>query len=277
MQGTTETLEHEDVIEAESPGKAGAMVAADKSKKLPISKKEPTPLGLIQMGLQMGVDIDYLQKLMDLQERHEANEAKKAFNKAFAAFKTETLEILKNKQVTDGPLKGKSYAELFSVVDVVVPAMAKYGLSHTWDITKDEPTWIEVACVISHEQGWSKTVKLGGPPDTGGAKNAIQARVSTVSYLERATLKAACGVAERGEDQDGNASGKAQVGEFDSKLTTKAADWIAAIYGCESKTNLEDTFQEGFADLGDADGYGRNQLIKARDNKKKLINQAQGS
>ncbi len=31
---------------------------------------------------------------------------------------------------------------------------------------------------------------MGGPPDAGGAKNALQARASTKSYLERYTLKA---------------------------------------------------------------------------------------
>ena len=45
---------------------------------------------------------------------------------------------------------------------------------------------------------------MGGPPDAGAAKNALQARASTKSYLERYTLKAICGVAEGGDDTDGN-------------------------------------------------------------------------
>lgn len=44
---------------------------------------------------------------------------------------------------------------------------------------------------------------MGGPPDAGGAKNAIQARSSTVSYLERYTLKAITGLSEGGDDTDG--------------------------------------------------------------------------
>jgi hypothetical protein len=52
---------------------------------------------------------------------------------------------------------------------------------------------------------------MGGPPDAGGAKNAIQARASTISYLERYTLKAICGVAEGGEDDDGNGGRAARV------------------------------------------------------------------
>ena len=44
---------------------------------------------------------------------------------------------------------------------------------------------------------------MGGPPDTGGAKNAIQARASTKSYLERYTLKAITGLSEQDDDDDG--------------------------------------------------------------------------
>ena len=44
---------------------------------------------------------------------------------------------------------------------------------------------------------------MGGPPDAGGAKNAIQARASTVSYLERYTLKAILGISEQEDDNDG--------------------------------------------------------------------------
>lgn len=45
---------------------------------------------------------------------------------------------------------------------------------------------------------------MGGPPDAGGAKNAIQARASTKTYLERYTLKAITGLSEQEDDDDGN-------------------------------------------------------------------------
>ena len=57
---------------------------------------------------------------------------------------------------------------------------------------------------LKHVGGHSESVSIGGPPDAGGAKNALQARASTKSYLERYTLKAICGVAEGGDDSDGN-------------------------------------------------------------------------
>ncbi len=163
-----------------------------------------TPSDLLRMAVEQGADLDRLERLMALQERWEAGEAKKAYAVAFGAFKAEAVRILKNRAVTDGPLKGKSYAELHSVVDAVTPALSRHGLSSSWRLTKDEKDWIEVTCTLTHVGGHSDSVSMGGPPDAGGAKNAIQARASTISYLERYTLKAITGTAEGGEDTDGN-------------------------------------------------------------------------
>ncbi len=168
---------------------------------------QATPSMLLQMAVEQGADLDQLERLMALQERWEANEARKAYDAAFAAFKAEAVQIVRNKDVTAGPLSGKSYAELFSVVNAVTPAMSRQGLSSSWKITKDEKDWLEVTCTLRHVGGHSESVSMGGPPDAGGAKNAIQARASTVSYLERYTLKAITGVAEGGEDDDGGHGG----------------------------------------------------------------------
>jgi hypothetical protein len=162
-----------------------------------------TPMAMIERALASGANIEMIEKLMGLQERWEANQARKAFNEAFAAFKSEAIVVGRNRKVSDGPLKGRRYAELVSFVEAATPALSKHGLSASWKITRDEKEWIEVTCTIEHALGGSKVVALGGPPDTGGAKNLLQARISTVTYLERATFKAACGLAEQGDDDDG--------------------------------------------------------------------------
>lgn len=165
-----------------------------------IEQKAPVsgPMAL----LQSGVELDKLERLWAMQVSYEAREAEKAYNVSFAAFKDEAVKIVKNRHVTDGPLKGKSYAELFSVVNAVTPALSKHGLSASWTLTKDEKDWIEVTCILKHQLGHAERVSMGGPPDIGGAKNAIMARASTISYLERYTLKAICGLAEQGDDND---------------------------------------------------------------------------
>ncbi|MDE4918590.1 ERF superfamily protein [Cupriavidus metallidurans] len=163
-----------------------------------------TPADLLRIAVESGADLDRLEKLMELQERWESKIAKKAYDAAFAAFKAEAVTIIKNKTVTDGPLRGKGYAELHEVVNAVTPALSRHGLSSSWRLTKDDKDWLEVTCYLRHVDGHEESVSMGGPPDTGGAKNAIQARASTKSYLERYTLKAITGLSEQADDDDGN-------------------------------------------------------------------------
>lgn len=163
-----------------------------------------SPMGMMMAAMNQGASLEQVEKMMDLQDRWERKEAEKAYNAAFAAFKAEAVRIVKGRKVTDGPLRGKEYAELHDVVDAVTPALSRHGLSTAWKLTKDEPQWLEVTCTLKHVGGHSESVSMGGPPDAGGAKNALQARASTKSYLERYTLKAICGVAEGGDDSDGN-------------------------------------------------------------------------
>jgi hypothetical protein len=162
-----------------------------------------TPADLLRIAVESNADLDRLERLMELQDRWEAKEAKKAFDAAFAAFKAEAVKIIKGKDVTDGPLRGRKYAELHDVVNAVTPALSKHGLSSSWRLTKDDKDWIEVTCYLRHVAGHEESVSMGGPPDTGGAKNAIQARASTKSYLERYTLKAITGLSEQNDDDDG--------------------------------------------------------------------------
>lgn len=201
----------------------------------PAQPAHPTPALLLQMAVQQGADLDKLERLMALQERWEATEARKAFDTAFAAFKAEAVRIVKNRSVTAGPLAGKKYAELFSVVNAVTPALSSHGLSSSWQITKDEREWIEVTCTIKHSAGHSESVSMGGPPDVGGAKNPIQARASTVSYLQRYTLKAITGLSEQDDDDDGG-HGQAGAPDDAAEHPKLQAGRDAAMQGMEALT-----------------------------------------
>lgn len=169
-----------------------------------------TPMAMLSVAVAKGMTPETIKGFMDLQERWEKAEAKRAYDAAFAAFKAEAVQIIRNKQVTDGPLKGKSYAELFVVCDAVIPALSKHGLSHSWKVTKNEKDWIDVRCTLKHSAGHEDHAEFGGPPDVGGAKNALQARASTKTYLERYTLLGVCGLASRDADTNG-AQGKPEV------------------------------------------------------------------
>ena len=222
-----------------------------------------TPGQLVSQLVQQGgaLDLSSMERLMALQERWDANEAKKAFNRSFSAFKAEALVIVKRTTVAAGPLSGKTYAELHSVIKTVTPALSRHGLSAAWAITKDEPQWIEVTCTLKHIDGHSESVSMGGPPDAGGAKNQIQARASTVSYLERYTLKAITGLSEGGDDDDGNGAGQPTVTNETRlelwSLRARASTTLADLKTIQREANSD------FAGAKDLDGWNSFKAVYA--------------
>lgn len=165
-----------------------------------------TPSDLLLIAIERGASLEQIEKFMNLQERWEANEARKAFVTAMAAFKREPVEIYKRKQVgyktREGDFVGYKHAELSDVTDAVAPAMAKHGLSFDWDIHQESGA-ITVDCVVTHVMGHSKKVTMSGAPDNSGKKNLIQQSASTITYLQRYTLLAATGMSTKDEDDDG--------------------------------------------------------------------------
>lgn len=186
---------------------APVAIAKPQTLAAPSASNAVPPSVLLRLAMDQGADLDRLERLMNMQERWEKREAEKAYNAAFAAFKAEEIIIKRGKVRKEGPLKGQAYAELSDYVDAVTPALSRHGLSASWKPTRDEPLWIEVTCTLKHVDGHFETASLGGAPDTGPGRNAIQARASAVKYLERYTLQAVCGVADVGDDDDGNGGG----------------------------------------------------------------------
>ncbi len=182
----------------------------------------PTPMDLLVIATNQGADVDKIAKLMDLQLRWEANEARKAFVVAMNAFKADPPEIIKNKLVQFKDVRYK-HATLDQVCDAVTAALSKHGISHRWSIDEVDQ-WIKVTCILTHEQGHSETTALGGPPDQTGSKNALQARASTVTYLERYTHLAATGLAAT-DDGQGGATPEV-VGKIEKAETFEALDVV---------------------------------------------------
>lgn len=162
------------------------------------------PGELLRMAMANNRDLETINRLMDLQDRWEGTQARKAFNTAMARFRESHIKVTRSAVVKQGPMNGTAYAKLSDFVTAAAGPLADAGLSVSWRITQDAKDWIEVACIVRHVQGHEEETRMGGPPDQSGAKNAIQARASTVSYLEKYTLKMALGLAEQDDDDDGN-------------------------------------------------------------------------
>lgn len=167
-----------------------------------------TPMQMLEIAVNKGADLESLQKLMDLQERWEANEARKAFVTAKAAFKAEAPRLTKNKHVGFESKRGGAdtdynHTTLDHADDVLSPVLSKHGLTYSWETEQAEGGLIRVTCVLTHVMGHSERVTLQAGPDQSGNKNSIQAVGSTVTYLQRYTLLAATGMATADQDNDG--------------------------------------------------------------------------
>jgi hypothetical protein len=154
------------------------------------------------------VDIEKFERLMALRERVSLADARRAFFAAIAKAKGEFGPILKTRQV-DYPHKdggGRTsyrYEEFADVGAVVDPVLSKHGLSYRHKSSQDGPK-IKVTCILSHEDGYSEENSLEGVEDKSGMKNPNQAIASTVTYLQRYTLKEALGI---GAGRDDDAAG----------------------------------------------------------------------
>lgn len=164
-----------------------------------------TPMEILNNAVDGGADIATLEKLLDLQERWERNESRKAFDAAMSAAKADIPTINKNRAVgfesrRTGDTTSYRHEDLAEIARVVTPILSAHGLSYRFRTTSPADGPVTVTCIISHKQGYSEENSLSAPPDTSGKKNGIQAIGSTVTYLQRYTLKAALGLAAAADD-----------------------------------------------------------------------------
>jgi hypothetical protein len=155
----------------------------------------------INLALETKADLPTIEKFMDLRERWEKNEARKAYNEAMTKFKANPPEIEKDKKVSYGNTK-YNHASLANVTAKINSELSKYGLSASWTTAQSEKG-VTVTCKISHVLGHSEETSLTAGLDKSGAKNDIQALGSTISYLERYTILALTGLATSEMDDDG--------------------------------------------------------------------------
>lgn len=162
-----------------------------------------TPMDMLNRAVSSGADIDVLEKLMGLQERWEANLARKAFDAAIAAAKAEIKPVVKNRMGHNN----KRYADFAAVTAAIDPVLSKFGLQYRFRTQQDDR--IHVTCILFHSDGHSEENTLSGPPDQTGSKNPIQAIGSSQQYLMRYSLLGSLGLATT-EDDDGRTAGNGQ-------------------------------------------------------------------
>ena len=168
---------------------------------------QSTPMGLLQLAIQQGsaVDLERMERLLEMQERWDKEQARKQFLAAMAEFRANAPELRKGSAVDFTSAKGRTnyrYADLEEVSIPIGRVMGPLGLSFRFE-PKQVGNKIVVTTILQHAAGHSEQITLEGAADDSGNKNSIQAVGSTITYLSRYGLLSITGMAVKGEDTDG--------------------------------------------------------------------------
>lgn len=173
--------------------------------------EQPTPMTLLQAAVERGLDGDQLSKLMDLQERYEANQARKAYAAAMHAAQEEMPLVVRDAQNSQTRSK---YARLEQVQKTAGPVYQRHGFSLSYG-QGDCPIdgWKRTIVDVRHEAGHCERYVLDLPLDGYSAKgtpigamNPVQASISTTSYAQRRLLCMVFNLVIADEDDDGQGS-----------------------------------------------------------------------
>lgn len=186
---------------------------------LPVNETAAIMSMIQRMSTDPNVSIERVEQAFAFYEKVQASQARKAFDAAMAAAKAEIPVIKKKRSVEYETAKGGKtkyvHEDLGGIAEIVDPVLAKHGLTYRYRTGSNPNEPITVTCIIAHEDGHYEETTLSAGRDDSGGKNAIQAIGSSVTYLQRYTLKAALGLAAARDD--------------DAKTAEKTADELATI------------------------------------------------
>ncbi|GAA0568049.1 ERF family protein [Halomonas salifodinae] len=185
-------------------------------------------------ALNPEVDIDKMERLLQMQERILDRQALMAYSTAMAAMQTELPSITERGQGNNG-----AYATLEDIVDTIRPIMKEHGFAVSFRIQTQE-RGIQVTGVLMHKDGHREETSMLLPVDTSGSKNAVQAFGSSTSYGKRYVLCALLNITTRGQDDNGHAAAPvklvtpfqaAQIRQLIAACPPTTQEWFVGKYG----------------------------------------------
>jgi hypothetical protein len=215
-------------------------IFADEQKVNYMTKTElqQTPVKLIELAINKGAEVEQLEKLMDLQERWNKQQAEKAFKTAFVDFQAEKPRLVKDREVKFNGKLQYAFIPLQSIQEKIDPVLSRHGLSYRWEQKEDDGN-ISITCIVQHVDGHEERTTIKAPKDGSGSKNTVQSIGSTVSYLKRYTLEAAFGLSA---DVDTDASQP----KLKEDLSSKHPKWPGAVEAIKLGTTTVDAIKKAY-------------------------------
>lgn len=234
-----------------------AQEIATKVEQLP-AVQSPDPMQMLGAALERGMPVKDLGPLMDLVERHNANEAKKSFAYAMAKFQGLCPPIRKVATATIRSKKGNasSFSYTFPPYDeikrTIQPHLSACGLSVTFSDFKIEDSILDLACIITHVDGHSESYPFAIPVDSSLTVNDMQKVGIANSYCKRYALCNALDLTGTDMDTDGNAA------SAEKREKAKAARKPQNPATKEQIANLKDHLESGKLNVRDTEYIAAN-------------------
>lgn len=179
------------------------------------------PEALIAKGIEHGISVEGLERLLAMRERLKAEQARSAFVGALAEFQGTCPIITKLAIVRDKAGKERyKYASLESIVRQVGPLLRHCHLTYRIDtrIEEGQATALIAICIITHRDGHSESSQFRVPIDRDSYMSEPQKFGAASTYAKRYAFCNALGILTGDQDIDAQRS-RASEGSQPARLS----------------------------------------------------------
>jgi hypothetical protein len=214
---------------------SGQVIQALNNQLTPVSESAAIIHMIERAARDPSMDIDKLQRLIEMRERQEAREAEQAFNAAMALAQAEMRPVAAD---ANNPQTKSKYASYFALDKVIRPIYTKHGFSLSFDEGDcPKPDHIRVLCYVANS-GHIRVYRRDMPADGKGAKGGdvmtkTHAAGAAATYGARYLLKGIFNIAIGESDDDGNSASDA-VSPEQAKALRNLVDEIDVV-GTEAR------------------------------------------
>jgi hypothetical protein len=177
------------------------------------------------------VDIDKMERLLQMHERITERQARAAYAAALARLQPRLPIIAERGGIKDrgGNIQSK-YALWEDIVGVITPILSEEGFSLSFR-TGNDANGVTVTGVLMHRDGHAESTSLTLPIDTSGSKNGVQSVGSSTSYGKRYTAAALLNLRTGDVDDDGQAGPGGCITEAQAADLRALAEEVGADQG----------------------------------------------
>lgn len=188
-----------------------------------IVQMDPLTAMIERAARDPSIDLDRLERLMQMQERAKLQQHAADFNEALSSVQLELTPIARD---SNNPQTHSKYASYFAVDKVIRPIYGKHGFRLSFDTGDDgPPDHVRVWAILSRG-GHIERYHYDSPITTTGIQGKAMmtlthAKASAITYAKR-YLAGMIFNLSTGEDDDGNAASMGNVIDDDQWVVIKS-------------------------------------------------------